>query len=548
MDDTQQFLDQPPAEIVFGIVSPVGTNLDVVRACIKDRLKTFGYSLKVKHLSQFFHRLKLKKLLVDSPEYNRIKTHMNAGNEVRENSGRNDFVALYAISDIGKERADGIASPEELLISLRDKIQNAVAADELNDSSLQQIVKLVEDNTPKPKPKQAWLLWSLKRPEEVEILRKVYREGFFLIGVFSPRDERKKNLIDKGMTKDQADKLIKRDEDEEKIEYGQRTRKTFHLADVFVDASDLTQMDEDLKRFLDLVFADPFTTPRVDEYAMFLAYAASLRSGDFSRQVGAVITSRPSSKQAGKSELDQGTIISVGANDVPAPGGGLYWPGGEDQRDHVKEMDSNEAEREEMLDEVLDKLKDDLKTTPMEAREKLKDCRVLDITEFGRSVHAEMEALLSAARSGVSPVGGTIYTTLFPCHNCAKHIVAAGIARVVYIEPYPKSQAETLHDDAITFEKAKGCDDKKVRFEPFVGVGPRRFFDLFSLTMGNGRVLVRKEKGARGKKKKWTPKEAELRVPLSPLSYLEREENAAGFIENLIKTEGKKDATKKEQG
>ncbi|MDN3612645.1 hypothetical protein QWZ16_23945 [Vibrio ostreicida] len=27
---------------------------------------------------------------------------------------------------------------------------------------------------------------------------------------------------------------------------------------------------------------------------------------------------------------------------------------------------------------------------------------------------------------------------LFPCHNCAKHIVASGIKRVVYVEPYPK--------------------------------------------------------------------------------------------------------------
>ena len=56
-------------------------------------------------------------------------------------------------------------------------------------------------------------------------------------------------------------------------------------------------------------------------------------------------------------------------------------------------------------------------------------------------VHAEMEALLSCARSGVSPVGGTLYSTTFPCHNCAKHIVAAGLRRVVYVEPYPKSRA-----------------------------------------------------------------------------------------------------------
>jgi deoxycytidylate deaminase len=73
----------------------------------------------------------------------------------------------------------------------------------------------------------------------------------------------------------------------------------------------------------------------------------------------------------------------------------------------------------------------------------------LDITEFGRPVHAEMEAILSCARIGISPKMGTLYCTTFPCHNCAKHIVAAGIKRVVYVEPYPKSKAEKLHSDSL---------------------------------------------------------------------------------------------------
>ena len=46
------------------------------------------------------------------------------------------------------------------------------------------------------------------------------------------------------------------------------------------------------------------------------------------------------------------------------------------------------------------------------------------------TAHAEMEALLSCARSGVSTRGATLYSTTFPCHNCAKHIIAAGVARV----------------------------------------------------------------------------------------------------------------------
>ena len=120
-----------------------------------------------------------------------------------------------------------------------------------------------------------------------------------------------------------------------------------------------------------------------------------------------------------------------------------------------------------------------------------------DITEFGRSVHAEMDALIAAGRAGVSFREATLFTTTFPCHTCTRHIVAAGIKRVVYIEPYPKSLAQTLHADAIRLvgddsTKNAGQPDVRIPFEPFVGIGPRRFFDLFSLMLSSGSTIKRK--------------------------------------------------------
>ena len=115
---------------------------------------------------------------------------------------------------------------------------------------------------------------------------------------------------------------------------------------------------------------------------------------------------------------------------------------------------------------------------------------LFDITEFGRAVHAEMEAMLCCAKVGVSPRGGTLYTTTFPCHNCAKHIVDVGIRRVVYVEPYPKGQAKELHSDSIEIEGPirEEKDLKKVQFQPFVGVGPRRYVDLFSIGFRGNRI------------------------------------------------------------
>lgn len=53
-----------------------------------------------------------------------------------------------------------------------------------------------------------------------------------------------------------------------------------------------------------------------------------------------------------------------------------------------------------------------------------------------RTVHAEMNALVQAAKNGVRVMHGTVYTTASPCYDCAKAIVNAGIARVVFAEPY----------------------------------------------------------------------------------------------------------------
>lgn len=111
-----------------------------------------------------------------------------------------------------------------------------------------------------------------------------------------------------------------------------------------------------------------------------------------------------------------------------------------------------------------------------------------------------MAALMSCARSGVTPVGGTLYCTTFPCHNCAKHIVASGIDKVVYVEPYPKSKAKGLHADAISLphEDDGAPGGSRVTFRAFEGIGPRRFVDLFSLSLGSGSPVVRKRKGADG--------------------------------------------------
>jgi cytidine deaminase len=130
--------------------------------------------------------------------------------------------------------------------------------------------------------------------------------------------------------------------------------------------------------------------------------------------------------------------------------------------------------------------------------------------------------------------------------RCAKHIVAAGVKRVVYIEPYEKSQALDLHDDAIviddrgdTASREERDDDrsraaKKVVFESFMGIGPRRFFDLFSMRLSNGYPLKRKQKPDGTKVKGKVGDEALVRIPMPRTTYLEREARIAQLVTTLL--------------
>lgn len=471
------------SELVFALVGPIGTDLETVEHDISSRLASFGYEPRPVRISSLLPALFDGPPLPQKPEHDRLNAYMTAGTAVRERFKRGDALALLAASSINGRRPDGA-----------------------------------------PAQRVGHIIRSLKHPKEVETLRQIYGPGFFLIGVWSPRDERTRHLVEsKSIPLAEAEKLIRRDQAESApdglrpSELGQRTRDTFKLADVFVRQ----RRREDVDRFLDLVFGNFLHTPGQEEHAMFLAYAASLRSGDLSRQVGAVVLSQ------------RGDVIGMGANDAPRVGGGLYWPGSDDRRDIALGQDANASRREEILSHLEKSLRPHLSEGSAPVRDLIHGSALFDLTEFGRPVHAEMEALSSCLRAGVSPVDGTLLATTFPCHNCAKHIVAAGIRRVVFVEAYPKSLASELHEDAIEVvgesPPPKCRDTVRVRFEQFSGVGPRRFFDLFSLTLSSGEEL--KRKSSDGKLLSWRPR---VRVPMFPTSYLERENAASQVLRSVV--------------
>jgi cytidine deaminase len=241
-------------------------------------------------------------------------------------------------------------------------------------------------------------------------------------------------------------------------------------------------VSQQLIRIVSLLFGDPFVTPSMDEHAMAHASDASLRSSDAGRQVGAVIV-----------DID-GEILVTGVNEVPKPGGGQYWAGDiPDLRDFQVGYDVNERQKQELIMDILMRLQQDGGWLSKELQHKdiaelvrdatmdgpLADTRVGDILEFGRVAHAEMAAICTAARRGVPINGATMYQTTYPCHECARLIIASGISRLVYIDPYPKSQVPQMF--RLQISDGQTGSSNVVIFQPFHGIAPRLYRSVFAM-------------------------------------------------------------------
>jgi dCMP deaminase len=110
-----------------------------------------------------------------------------------------------------------------------------------------------------------------------------------------------------------------------------------------------------------------------DEYFMGLAHLSALRSKDPNTQVGACIVD------------ENHRVVSVGYNGFPKGCSDDVFPWG-------------------------------------------REGGVLD-TKYAFVVHAELNAILNSPRS---VAGCTLYVSLFPCNECAKALIQAGIRRIVY--------------------------------------------------------------------------------------------------------------------
>lgn len=338
---------------------------------------------------------------------------------------------------------------------------------------------------------------SLKNRNDYKALKGIFREELFLVFVHANPDTRWQRMLKYKKWEDQhrakffeLDRIDnnEKSENSEIGDSGQEVGKLSPLADYYVVNSykDVDELKTQGERFLELLLGTIKNQPTFHERAMHLAYSASNRSYCLSRQVGAAIVDH------------FGNILGVGHNDVPKTEGGLYSleKAPEDKRCYRTgdRRCINDFEKEKRFEKLLSEicgvyvdLSDKQDDGPKENFKKrleliIKNSDFRDLTEYCRAVHAEMEALLSVTRASVgSTKGAWMYVTTQPCHNCAKHILCAGIERAYFIEPYPKSLAQRLWGDSIVIDPSViNQNEDKLLLLPYEGIAPKRFHDFFS--------------------------------------------------------------------
>ncbi len=458
------------AELVIGLVGPLGSGVTTTANILK-RTLVDEYGYEVDHIT-VSHIIERNKNLVSSTEATketedkRVRGLQEIGDKLREK-----FSAAY----------------------LAEKCVESIATNRIKEKGYKQTEEGIRIPLPR---RRAHIIDSLKNPAELNLLRDVYGDVFWLVGVFAPEEVRKKRLIDKGVPKENLDVLIAHDEYESE-RYGQKVRDTIEEADFFVrnDGENDEQLAKTVGRFLDVLFNIAVHTPTVDEMAMNSAISAASRSGCLSRQVGAAIYSQ------------NGELVGLGWNDAPRFMGGLYTSeNGENDHRCFKwgqRECHNEKKKKKLYESIVKLLQAEAalnKDVSADSIEKyLATTDIRNLIEYCRSVHAEMEALLSVARTGRDGLkNATMYVTTFPCHNCARHIVASGISKVIYIEPYPKSLALELHSDTIsTDERDLG---KRVVCLQYQGFAPKRidrFFGHGIERKSDGKAFNRTKKDAK---------------------------------------------------
>lgn len=314
---------------------------------------------------------------------------------------------------------------------------------------------------------------------EIDYLRERFGHRFLLFALECPKSHRWERLQPKyekrGLTQEDFSADDKRDKDEE-VAYGQQVQLCVDRSDVLITNDDeVTQqkLRHKLTDYVKLVTGEEprYATPM--ETLMNFAYSASHGSKCLKRQVGAVlVAARPG---------EMGPIVGTGFNENPPQTAACVDEPtyGADVAKGVRGSCYRDILRYESFVELSSlkrlcpvcgtQIAAPAKTPPWRCTKcgaHLEDYFWPErAMSWCTAIHAEVAALISAGHRAART---TLYTTTFPCFQCAEKIAQAGVNAVVFTEPYPDVKA------GYRIELA-GIDTKR-----FEGVRSARFQEIFA--------------------------------------------------------------------
>nr|WP_281720354.1 deaminase [Nitrosomonas nitrosa] len=297
---------------------------------------------------------------------------------------------------------------------------------------------------------------------EIQALRKRF-SNCFALAVVASHDTRWERVKDTVYDKDY--KAFERDDQrdaDEDLPNGQQVEKCVQDADCVIwNEADLRpsavrdeQLLNKLRPEILLMRGDSPRYPTPEETYITSAYAASHSSRCLKRFVGAVIVS------------DRGIPLSLGHNENPVgmkPCESEYRFCFKDANMHAK----LEAMKNVHCPECG--VKHETVSDPWRCSQCRANLKLLFFPsrnmELCTAVHAEERAIRSLGDRSAD--GATMYVTTFPCFQCSRYIVDAGIARVVYVEAYPIKEAQQF------------LERNNVVVVPFEGFKAKAFYRIF---------------------------------------------------------------------
>lgn len=232
-----------------------------------------------------------------------------------------------------------------------------------------------------------WIIDGIRNPACIMELRKL--PGFKLVGVNARDDILINRILERGreggvMTREEVSAKLDKEKGIGELEGGQQVKKCLEMVDYFIlNEGILEVLYAKFQHYLNLL--DGIDRPTFDEVFMEIACTWAKRATCLRRKVGAVIAK-------------DGQQLTAGYNGAPrgvphcADVGGCV---------RIK-LGIPSGQRHEIC----------------------------------RGTHAEQNAITQAAKFGINIEGGTLYCNTFPCVICAKMILNAGIAKVVYDSDY----------------------------------------------------------------------------------------------------------------